>query len=80
MFCFTQWVKILFYIDGYLVKTCRSKWKPTPVFLPGKSHGQRSLVGYILWGHKESDMTANTHTQVGSEGEKSRIKDRFLAR
>ena len=37
-------------------------------------------MGYILWGHKESDMTANTHTQVGSEGEKSRIKDRFLAR
>ena len=29
----------------------------TPVFLPGKSHGQRSLVGYSLWGYKESDMT-----------------------
>ena len=29
----------------------------TPVFLPGESHGQRSLVGYSLWGHKESDMT-----------------------
>ena len=29
----------------------------TPVFLPGKSHGQRSLVGNSLWGHKESDMT-----------------------
>ena len=32
------------------------KWQPTPVFLPGESHGQRSLVGYSLRGHKESDM------------------------
>ena len=30
----------------------RRKWQLTPVFLPGKSHGQRSLVGYSLWGHK----------------------------
>ena len=30
---------------------------PTPVLLPGKSHGRRSLVGYNLWGRKESDMT-----------------------
>ena len=28
------------------------KWQPTPVFLPGKSHGQRSLAGYSPWGHK----------------------------
>ena len=33
------------------------EWQPTPVFLPGKFHGQRSLVGYSPWGHKESDMT-----------------------
>ena len=32
-------------------------WQPTPVFLPGKSQGWRSLVGYSPWGHKESDMT-----------------------
>ena len=32
-------------------------WQPTPVFLPGESHGQRSLVGYSPWGCKESDMT-----------------------
>ena len=32
-------------------------WQPIPVFLPGKSQGQRSLAGYSLWGHKESDMT-----------------------
>ena len=35
----------------------RRKWLPTPVFLPGKSQGQRSLEGYSLWGHKEWDMT-----------------------
>ena len=33
------------------------KWEPTPVFLPEKSHGQRSLVGYSSWGLKESDTT-----------------------
>ena len=35
----------------------RRKWQPTPVFLPEKPHGQRSLVGYSLWGRKESDST-----------------------
>ena len=35
----------------------RRKWQPTPVFLPGESHGQRSLVGYSPWGCQESDTT-----------------------
>ena len=35
----------------------RRQWQPTPVLLPGKSHGQRNLVGYSPWGHKKSDMT-----------------------
>ena len=35
----------------------RRAWQPTPVFLPGEFHGQRSLVGYIPRGHKESDVT-----------------------
>ena len=35
----------------------RRKWLPTPVFLPGEFHGQKSLVGYSPWGHKESDRT-----------------------
>ena len=35
----------------------KRKWQPTPVLLPGKSYGQRSLVGYSPWGPKESDMT-----------------------
>ena len=36
-------------------------WQPTPVFLPGESHGRRSLAGYSSWGPKESDTT-NTFT------------------
>ena len=39
----------------------RRKWHPTPVALPGKSHGRRSLVGYSPWGHKESDTTERLH-------------------
>ena len=35
----------------------RRAWEPTPVFVPGESHGQRSLVGCSLWDHKELDMT-----------------------
>ena len=38
----------------------RRKWQPTPVFLPGKLHGQGSLVGYGPWGCKELDMTEHT--------------------
>ena len=36
---------------------CRRKWQPTPVFLPGESHGQRSLAGFSPQRRKESDMT-----------------------
>ncbi|KAB0358701.1 hypothetical protein FD754_002857, partial [Muntiacus muntjak] len=37
----------------------KREWQPTPIFVPGESHGQKSLVGYSPWGHKESDMTEN---------------------
>ena len=37
------------------------KWQPTPVFLPGESHGWRSLVGYSPWGQKELDTTEETY-------------------
>ena len=40
------------------------KWQSTPVFLLGKFHGQRSLVGYSLWGHKESGLTEHMHTHT----------------
>ena len=42
----------------------RRKWQPTPVFLPGKSHGWRSLAGYSEWGSKESDMTEQLSLSV----------------
>ena len=42
----------------------RRKWQPTPVFLPGESHGQRSLVGCSPWGRTESDMTEATWQYV----------------
>ena len=48
----------------------RGKWQSTPVFLPGKAHGQRSLLGYSSWGHSQSVTTqhlrarAHTHTHT----------------
>ena len=48
----------------------RRKWQPTPVFLPGKFHGQRNLVGYNPWGHKRvghnlaTKQQNNTHTHT----------------
>ena len=41
----------------------KREWLPTPLFLPGESHGQKSLLGYSPWGYKEMDMTEQlTHT------------------
>ena len=45
----------------YLKLMWRRQWQPTPVLLPGKSHGRRSLVGCSPWGHEESDMTERLH-------------------
>ena len=46
----------------------RRKWQPTPVLLPVKSLGQRSLLGYSPWGHKESDSTEHsTASSVNSD-------------
>ena len=46
------WIQSLGWKDPW-----RRKWQPTPVFLPGEFHGQRSLAGYSPWGCKESDTT-----------------------
>ena len=46
--------------DGVPQRSLKRKWQPTPGFLPGRSHGQRSLVGYSPWGHRESDLTEHT--------------------
>ena len=48
---FNLWVKKMLW---------RRKWQPTSVLLPGKFHGQGSLVGYSLWDCKESDTTERT--------------------
>ena len=44
-------------LKGGRTKYWRRQWHPTPVLLPGKSHGQRSLVGCSPWGREESDTT-----------------------
>ena len=41
--------------------------QPTPVFLPGESHEQKSLASYSPWGYKESDMTKQLNTQDESD-------------
>ena len=60
----------------------RRKWQPTPVLLLGRSNGQRSMVGYSPWGHKESDTTERLHfhfhytftfTSLSPYGRKQRI-------
>ena len=44
-------------LEAVAIQVGRRQWHTTPVLLPGKSHGQRSLVGYSPWGHEESDTT-----------------------
>ena len=53
--CATQYLRV------YLFIYSRRQWHPTPVLLPGKSHGRRSLVGYSSWGHWGSDKTERLH-------------------
>ena len=43
---------------------CRREWLPTPVFLSGESHGQRSLAGYSPRSHQESDITVTNNKQA----------------
>ena len=53
-------------IPGSGRSSWRRKWQSTPVLFPGKSHGQRSLVGYSPWGRKESDTTEQLHFIITS--------------
>ena len=59
--------------------TWRRKWHPIPGFLPGESHGQKSLEGYSLWGCKESDV--NEHSpRLGSYLRNTRIRgEKYLS-
>ena len=58
----------------------RREWLPTPAFLPGESHGQRSLAGYSSWGCKESDTTKHTHMKkiLKHPWQKCSIRHTFL--
>ena len=51
----------------------RRKWQPTPVFLPGESHGWRSLVGYSPQGHRESDTTERLHFHINIRQKKTKL-------
>ena len=53
----------------------RRKWQPTPVFLPGKSHGQRSLAGSVQGGQKELDTTEHTRILFCQEGSPPHLID-----
>ena len=56
-----------------------SKWQSTPILLPGKSHGQRSLVGYSPWGREELDTTEQLHSfKITANGESSHEIKRHL--
>ena len=46
------------------IRSLVQKQQPTPVFLPGEFHGQRSLAGYSPWGHKELEATKHAHSQI----------------
>ena len=56
----------------------RRKWQPTPVLLPGKSHGLRSFVGYSPWGRKESDMTERLHHSTTSSHFRNSSNSNFI--
>ena len=63
-FCGLRAHFFLYWIIFHCLSTAvywRRKWQPTPVLLPGKFHGWRSLVGYNPWGHKELDSTEWLH-------------------
>ena len=62
-------MQLSLFVDDMIIYTeiskesWRRKWRPTPVFLPGESRGQRNLVGYSPWDCKESDTTSNSVRQ-----------------
>ena len=71
--CYGKWYisflkKLFFCVFIFRIQKCSElfctdlrQWQPTPVLLPGKSHGQRNLVGYSPWGHEELDRTDQLH-------------------
>ena len=54
------WTRLSDFTFTFHLHALEKKWQPTPMFLPGESWGQGSLVGCHLWGHTESDTTEAT--------------------
>ena len=67
---------VMYGCESWTIKKAewRRKWQPTPVLLPGESHGQRSLVGYSPWGYKGLDTTElSEHThKLSYKGESNK--------
>ena len=76
-FYYTHYSSVFFYIEEHIGDArdagfnprvrkipWRRKWQPTPVFLPGESHGQRSLAGYSPWGPKEIQLSIHTYHTI----------------
>ena len=64
LYSFCAWKPLTVIIPAFLFQFCpvwRRQWHPTPVLLPGESHGRRSLVGCSPWGREESDTTERLH-------------------
>ena len=74
--------------SGVCTARQRRQWQPTPVLLPGKSHGRRSLVGYSPWSREESDTTEQLHFSLslytgwgfpgGSDGKESAFMETWV--
>ena len=65
---------LLIFIKLKVAESRRRQWQPTPVLLPGKSHGRRSLVGCSSWGREESGTTERLYFHFSL----SRIGEVFL--
>ena len=55
--------------DPWVEKIWKRKWQPTPVFLPGECHGQRSLAGYSPWGRKRVGHNCAPRLGGGRKGQ-----------
>ena len=60
----TEFLWLLYLLCLFKIMDRRRKWQPTPVFLPGKVHGQRNLAGDSLWGY----MTVHACMRVDGDG------------
>ena len=59
--CVCKGAFFFFFKRSFMEEPQKRQWQPSPVLLPGKSHGQRSLVGCSPCGHEESDTTERLH-------------------